>query len=131
MLNLGMGELVVVVVLAIVVVGPERLPEVIRWLGRQYGRLLRASNELRRAFLLEADRIEAEARAQELKKRRMEAARQAEEARARAGEDPARVTGVSRDGVPAIDRTGSVPTSASDEEAPALPRLAHSEEGSA
>ncbi len=73
MLNLGLTEIVVIFVVAIVVVGPERLPNVVRWLGRQYGKLMRASDELRRAFVMEADRVDAEARADELRKRREEA----------------------------------------------------------
>ena len=44
MLNLGLTEILVIFVVAIVVVGPERLPNVVRWLGRQYGKLMRASD---------------------------------------------------------------------------------------
>ena len=73
MLNLGLTEIIVILVVAIVVVGPERLPNVVRWLGRQYGKLMRASDELRRAFVMEADRVDAEARADELRQRREEA----------------------------------------------------------
>ncbi len=69
MLNLGLTEIIVVLVVAIVIVGPERLPTVVRWLGRQYGKLIRSSDELRKAFVIEADRAEAEDRA------RIEAAR--------------------------------------------------------
>lgn len=82
MLNLGLTEIAVVLVVAIVVVGPERLPVVVRWLGRQYGKLMRASDELRRAFVLEADRAEAEARSEQLRKRRAEARKRIDDARA-------------------------------------------------
>ena len=82
MLNLGLTEIPIVLVVAIVVVGPERLPTVVRWLGRQYGKLIRSSDELRRAFVLEADRAEAEDRAKELRKRREEARARIEAARA-------------------------------------------------
>lgn len=68
MLNFGFLEILIVVVLALVVVGPERLPIVVRYLGRQYGKLLRASQELRRAFVLEAERVDAEERQKELQK---------------------------------------------------------------
>jgi len=84
MLNLGLTEIVVIFVVAIVVVGPERLPNVVRWLGRQYGKLMRASDELRRAFVLEADRSDAEARAKILRERREEARARIEAARAEA-----------------------------------------------
>ena len=87
MLNLGLTEIIVVLVIAIVVVGPERLPTVVRWLGRQYGKLMRSSDELRKAFVIEADRAEAEVRAKELRKRRDEARARIEEARKKAGLD--------------------------------------------
>ena len=81
MLNLGITEIILILVVGVVVVGPERLPNVVRWLGRQYGKLMRASDELRRAFVLEADRVEADARTQDLKKRRDEARQRIEAAR--------------------------------------------------
>ena len=79
MLNFGMWEILVVLTLALVVVGPERLPSMVRFLGRQYGKLMRASQELRRAFLLEADRTESQERVEELRKRREAARRRLEE----------------------------------------------------
>ena len=87
MLNLGLTEIIVVFVVAIVVVGPERLPNVVRWLGRQYGKLMRASDELRRAFVMEADRVDAELRADELRKRREEARARIQAAREASGPD--------------------------------------------
>ncbi len=84
MLNLGLTEIIVVLIVAIVVVGPERLPKVVRWLGRQYGKLMRSSDELRKAFVIEADRAEAEVRAADLRKRRDEARARIEAARAAA-----------------------------------------------
>lgn len=84
MLGLGWQEIAFILVLAIVVVGPDRLPELLRFLGRQYGRLRSASEELRRAFMLEADRADAEKRAEALRRRREEARKRAEEVRRRA-----------------------------------------------
>lgn len=55
MLGLGAGELLLVGILLLVVLGPERLPEVMRWLGRQYWWLRRNASELYRDVLLEAD----------------------------------------------------------------------------
>ncbi|MGB0641149.1 MAG: twin-arginine translocase TatA/TatE family subunit [Myxococcota bacterium] len=81
MFNLGLTEILIIVIVAVVVVGPERLPNVVRWLGRQYGKLMRASDELRRAFVMEADRADAEARAEQLKKRREEARQRIAQAR--------------------------------------------------
>lgn len=81
MLNLGITEIILILVVGIVVVGPDRLPTVVRWLGRQYGKLMRASDELRRAFVLEADRVEADARTEDFRKRRDEARVRIETAR--------------------------------------------------
>jgi sec-independent protein translocase protein TatB len=81
MLNLGFFELLVIFTVLIVVVGPEKLPAMLRSLGRGYGKLMRMSDEFRRAILVEADKEDAERRAESFRKRREEARRIAEEAR--------------------------------------------------
>lgn len=104
MLNFGFGEIVLIMVLAIVVVGPDRLPEMLRFVGKQYGKVMRASNDLRRAFMLEADRSDAEKRAVLLRERREQARMRAQEAREKALEmarDRAASVGVTGDGPPA------------------------------
>ena len=45
MLGVGFPELVLILVVALIVLGPQRLPEVARMLGRAYGQLRRASEE--------------------------------------------------------------------------------------
>ena len=70
MLSIGLSEILLIAVVAIVIVGPERLPHVMRELGRYYGQLRRAADELRRAFVLEADRQDAEDRYAKLQARR-------------------------------------------------------------
>ena len=45
MFGVGFPELVVILVVALIVLGPQRLPEVARMLGRAYGQLRRASEE--------------------------------------------------------------------------------------
>ena len=45
MFGIGLSELVVILVVALIVLGPQRLPEVARMLGRAYGQLRRASEE--------------------------------------------------------------------------------------
>ncbi len=84
MLNIGISEMLLASVVAIVVLGPDRLPEVMRFLGRTYGRIRGASNELRRAFQLEVDRVEAERRSDEIR-RRSEAVRARRNAEADTG----------------------------------------------
>ena len=45
MFGIGLPELVVILAVALIVLGPQRLPEVARMLGRAYGQLRRASDE--------------------------------------------------------------------------------------
>ena len=47
MFNIGIGELLVVLVVAFVIVGPDDLPKVARWLGRQVRRIRVALQELK------------------------------------------------------------------------------------
>lgn len=82
MLSLGFWEIMVIAVLAIVVVGPERLPRVMRYIGKQYGMLRRMADDMRRAFVLEADRQDAEVRYEEMRRRREELKAQREAAEA-------------------------------------------------
>jgi len=84
MFGLGWNEIIFVAVLAVVVVGPDRLPEMLRFLGRQYGKLRRASDELRSAFMFEADKVDQEKRLEELRNRREAARKRADEIRRRA-----------------------------------------------
>lgn len=93
--GLDFTELLLVGIVALVFVGPERLPEMTRMLGRLYGQFRRSADELRRALTLEADRMDEEARLKGLIARRKKAEeerRRAAEARgdgARAQPDPA------------------------------------------
>ncbi len=84
MFGLGWNEMIFVAALAVVVVGPDRLPEMLRFLGRQYGKLRRASDELRSAFMFEADKVDQEKRLEELRTRREAARKRADEIRRRA-----------------------------------------------
>jgi sec-independent protein translocase protein TatB len=72
MANLGMTEMLVIFVMVVVFVGPDDLPKMMKFLGRTYGKVRRASDELRRAFTLEVDKVDAEHRATEIRRRREE-----------------------------------------------------------
>lgn len=78
--GLDFAEILLVAVLALIFVGPERLPELARTLGKLYGQFRRQADELRRMLTLEADRMDEEQRLKQLIARR----RAAEEARRRA-----------------------------------------------
>ena len=56
---IGMPELIVIMLLALLIFGPRKLPELGRSLGRSLGEFKRASNELR-TTLDEEIRIEEE-----------------------------------------------------------------------
>jgi Tat protein translocase TatB subunit len=51
MFGIGMTELLVIFVLALLVIGPKRLPEMARSLGRGLAEFRRASSDIRREFL--------------------------------------------------------------------------------
>lgn len=50
MFGVGLPELIVIMVLGLLVLGPQRLPEVARTIGRLYGQLRRASEEFQRTI---------------------------------------------------------------------------------
>lgn len=70
MTSLGLGELLVIGIVLLLFVGPERLPYVTRNLGRAYATVRRSAEELRRALVLEADRLDEEDRLKTLRERR-------------------------------------------------------------
>jgi Tat protein translocase TatB subunit len=51
MFGIGMTELMVIFVIGLVVLGPKRLPELARSLGKSMAEFRRASNEMRREFM--------------------------------------------------------------------------------
>jgi Tat protein translocase TatB subunit len=51
MFGIGMTELIVIFVIGLVVLGPKKLPELARTLGKSLSEFRRASNDLRREFM--------------------------------------------------------------------------------
>ncbi len=51
MFGIGMTELLVILVIGLLVIGPKKLPELARSLGKGLAEFRRASTELRRDFL--------------------------------------------------------------------------------
>ena len=51
MFGIGMTELIVILAIALVVLGPKKLPEIARSLGKGLAEFRRASSEMRREFL--------------------------------------------------------------------------------
>lgn len=57
---LGMGEIVVLFILALLIFGPKKLPELGKTFGKGMAEFKRASNELKSTFRREIDTIEQE-----------------------------------------------------------------------
>jgi Tat protein translocase TatB subunit len=55
MFGIGMTEMIVIFVIALVVLGPKRLPELARTLGRTLAEFRRTATDLRREFSEVAD----------------------------------------------------------------------------
>ena len=85
MLGVGFTELLLICVIALIFVPTDDLPKVMRELGKRYGQLRRAADELRRAFVLEADRQDAEERMARMRERRAKAEADRERALGAAG----------------------------------------------
>ncbi|MGA1037362.1 MAG: Sec-independent protein translocase protein TatB, partial [Ilumatobacteraceae bacterium] len=50
MFNLQGGELIIIALLALVVLGPEKLPEAARWVGRMYAQIRQLGDGFNREF---------------------------------------------------------------------------------
>jgi TatA/E family protein of Tat protein translocase len=55
--NLGMPELIMIMVLALLLFGPKKLPEIGRTVGKALGEFKRASNDLKRSIEDEMNQV--------------------------------------------------------------------------
>ncbi len=102
--SIGMPELVIILVIALIIFGPRKLPELGRSLGKSLGEFKRASNELRNT-------LEEEVRVEE--QREQKAKMQAEQASALAAASTQPITpgssgsSVTESAEPTISRTNT------------------------
>ncbi|MGZ5429517.1 MAG: twin-arginine translocase TatA/TatE family subunit [Thermoanaerobaculia bacterium] len=57
--NLGMPELMMIMLLALLLFGPKKLPEIGKQVGKALGEFRRASNDLKRSIQDEVDKAQA------------------------------------------------------------------------
>ncbi|MGE5716314.1 MAG: twin-arginine translocase TatA/TatE family subunit [Acidobacteriota bacterium] len=57
--NLGMPELVMIMLLALLLFGPKKLPEIGKQVGKALGEFKKASNDLKRSIQDEMDKAQA------------------------------------------------------------------------
>jgi TatA/E family protein of Tat protein translocase len=57
--NLGMPELIMIMLLALILFGPKKLPEIGKQVGKALGEFKRASNDLKRSIQDEMDKAQA------------------------------------------------------------------------
>lgn len=55
--NLGMPELILIMVLALILFGPKKLPEIGKQVGKALGEFKRASNDLKRTIEDEMEKV--------------------------------------------------------------------------
>lgn len=60
MFNMGLAEILIVLAVALIFVGPAKIPEIARTVGRGLGKLRRASDEVRDTIQSEIDTLDRE-----------------------------------------------------------------------
>lgn len=67
MFGIGMPEFIIILVVALVVIGPQKLPGMLRSVGRGLGELKRATNQIKDSVQTEMDKVVEETELDEVK----------------------------------------------------------------
>ena len=121
MFGIGMPELAVILVVGLIVLGPKRLPEVARALGKGLAEFRRVTGEVNKELESARNMIEQEAREHDLARRKAEQARvkaAAQKAAAEKAAAPAEVGDAAAAALPAAEGASPVADAASPEAAP-------------
>ncbi len=68
MFGIGSTELLVILVVALIILGPSKLPEMAKALGKAMGEFRRVSTDVKRTIEMEAEQAEQKSRAEEARK---------------------------------------------------------------
>jgi len=68
MFGIGTTEILIILVVALIVIGPKKLPEVARTLGKALGEFKKMSSDVKRTIDLEAQQAEEAAKTKEAEK---------------------------------------------------------------
>ena len=68
MFGIGSTELLVILVVALIVIGPAKLPEIARSLGKALGEFRRVSTDVKRTIGMEVEHEEQKAKAEKARK---------------------------------------------------------------
>jgi len=81
MFGIGQFELLIIIVVALIVIGPGKLPEMMRSIGKGFAEFKRVSSDVKQTFDMEVRRAEQEADKKESETKAKPAAPKAEEAK--------------------------------------------------
>lgn len=68
MFGIGSTELIVILIVALIVIGPAKLPEMAKSLGKALGEFRRVSSDVKRTIEMEAEQADQKTRTQQAKK---------------------------------------------------------------